>query len=254
MNLHTQSFLSRARKWVCFLAVAALGMSICGGKTPPRESTVADGSAETKYTSPSLVPIQDTPGLPRVLLIGDSISMGYTIPAREALAGKANVHRPPTNCGSTRSGLQNLDSWIGSGKWDVIHFNWGMHDLKYLDSGKQNVPVEQYEKNLRRLVSRLKETGAVLIFATTTPLVRETQGKFRRDAQAEIPYNEAAKRVMQENGVRVDDLHAFALPKIATIQAADGVHFSKDGSVILARQVAASIEEGLAALAEAGAK
>ncbi len=251
MNLNTQSFFFRTRKWVCFLAVAALGIGVCGGKTPPVESPAVDEATEIEYSSPSLVPIQDTPGLPRVLLIGDSISMGYTIPTRKALEGKANVHRPPTNCGSTRSGLRNLASWLGKEKWDVIHFNWGMHDLKYLDSGKQNVTVEQYEKNLRTLVARLKETGAVLVFATTTPLVHETQGRFRRDARAEILYNEAAKRVMEENGVRVDDLHAFALPKIATIQAADGVHFSKDGSVILARQVAASITE---ALVEKGAQ
>lgn len=198
------------------------------------------------YSSPSLVPIKDAEGLPRVLLIGDSISMGYTLPTREALAGKANVHRPPTNCGSTHSGIQNLDVWLDDGKWDVIHFNWGMHDLKYLGSGKQNVPIDQYEKNLRELVARMKKTGAVLVFATTTPLVRDTDGKFRRDAQAEIAYNEAAKKVMAENGVRVDDLHAFALPRIDAIQSKDGVHYSKEGSELLAKEVAASITAALA--------
>lgn len=198
------------------------------------------------YSSPSLVPIEDVEGLPRVLLIGDSISMGYTIPAREALAGKANVHRPPTNCGSTHSGMQNIDAWLGEGKWDVIHFNWGMHDLKYLGSGRQNVPIAQYEKNLRELVARMQKTGAVLVFATTTPLVRDTDGKFRRVAHAEVEYNDVAKKVMAENGVRVNDLHAFALPQIETIQAKDGVHYGKDGSTILAGQVAASITAALA--------
>ncbi len=201
----------------------------------------------SEYSSPSLVPIKDVAGLPRVLLIGDSISMGYTIATREALAGKANVHRPPTNCGSTHSGLQNLDAWLGDGKWDVIHFNWGMHDLKYLGSGKQNVPIDQYEKNLRELVARMKQTGAVLVFATTTPLVRDTDGKFRRTAQAELTYNEVAKKVMVENGVRIDDLHAFALPRIDAIQSKDGVHYSKEGSEILAKEVAATITAALAA-------
>jgi lysophospholipase L1-like esterase len=201
---------------------------------------------EKDYSSPSLVPIKDIEGLPRALLIGDSISMGYTIPTREALAGKFNVHRPSTNCGSSNSGVQNLDAWLGDGKWDVIHFNWGMHDLKYFNSGRQNVPIDQYERNLRELVARLKKTGAVLVFATTTPLVRDTDGKFRRNAHSEVAYNDVAKKVMAENGVHVNDLHAFALPRITTIQSADGVHYSKEGSIVLAGQVASSITEALA--------
>src|SRR5213078_1527815 len=102
--------------------------------------------------------------------IGDSISMGYTLPARAALAGAANVLRPPTNCGATPAGLQRLDAWLGSGHWDVIHFNFGLHDLRYLPSGEQLAPPADYEKNLRALVRRLKMTGATLVFATTTPV------------------------------------------------------------------------------------
>src|SRR5436190_2584885 len=80
---------------------------------------------------PAMEPITDEPGLPRVLLIGDSISMGYTIPVRKALKGKANIHRILTNGSSTVTGLANLDEWLGKGKWDVIHLNWGLHDLKH---------------------------------------------------------------------------------------------------------------------------
>jgi hypothetical protein len=53
--------------------------------------------------------VQDDPQLPRVLLIGDSVSRGYTQAVRKALAGKANVHRAPANCGPTASGLKNID-------------------------------------------------------------------------------------------------------------------------------------------------
>ena len=72
--------------------------------------------------------VKDDPKLPRILLIGDSVSRGYTQPTRKALAGKANVHRAPANCGPTASGLKNLDAWLGEGKWDVSHFNFGIHD------------------------------------------------------------------------------------------------------------------------------
>ena len=64
-----------------------------------------------------LAPIQDQEGLPRVLLIGDSISIGYTLPVRELLKGKANVHRPSTNCGPTSRGVSGIDQWLGKGKW-----------------------------------------------------------------------------------------------------------------------------------------
>lgn len=227
-----------------FLLLASLaytGLSLAAGD---------ETSETTTYSSPSLVPIKDDPKLPRVLLIGDSISMGYTLQTRENLKGVANVHRPPTNCGSTRSGVDNLEKWLGEEKWDVIHFNWGMHDLKYLESGRQNVPIDLYEKNLRELVARLQKTGATLIFATTTPLPRDTQGKFKRSADAEKEYNAVAVKVMKENGVLVDDLHAVAEPQIDKILSKDGVHFNSEGCAVLSRQVADSIDQALAARAK----
>src|SRR5262245_37152009 len=69
---------------------------------------------------PSLVDVADDPTLPRILLIGDSISMGYTIPVRNLLKGKANVHRIPENGGPTTNGLGKLQSWLGNNHWDVI--------------------------------------------------------------------------------------------------------------------------------------
>ena len=112
-----------------------------------------------------LAPIIDVPGLPRVLLIGDSISLGYTLDVRELLSGKANVHRPPANCGSTAMGVQNLDAWLGDGKWDVIHFNWGLWDINRRVNGKRNVDGEigateqEYAERLEELVVRLKKTA-----------------------------------------------------------------------------------------------
>ncbi len=104
-------------------------------------------------------PVVDAPDLPRVLLIGDSISMGYTLPTRALLRGEANVHRIPTNGGPTTRGLAAMDRWLGNGKWDVIHFNWGIHDLRHMPDGKRRVEPEDYEKNLRKLVARLKQTA-----------------------------------------------------------------------------------------------
>jgi acyl-CoA thioesterase-1 len=96
--------------------------------------------------NPAMRPITDDPKLPRVLLIGDSISIGYTLEVRKLLAGKANVHRNPGNGGPTINGLARLDEWLGTSRWDVIHFNWGLHDLKVLTNGQHQVELAQYER------------------------------------------------------------------------------------------------------------
>ena len=74
--------------------------------------------------SPAFGPVSDQYGLPRVLLIGDSISIGYTVTVRKELAGLANVHRIPENGADTANGLKKIDAWLGDSRWDVIHFNW----------------------------------------------------------------------------------------------------------------------------------
>ncbi len=194
---------------------------------------------------PSLVAVEDVAGLPRVLLIGDSVSMGYTLPTRELLKGKANVHRPPTNCSSTGNGLANLKSWLGDKKWDVIHFNFGLHDAKLPPEGIRHAPPDVYEKNLRELVTRMKATGAKLIFATTTPVPNGgIISPIRRFGSVD-PYNDIAKKVMSEMGVAIDDLNATITPQVAKLQNANDVHFSAEGSAVLAKQVATSVEAAL---------
>lgn len=189
--------------------------------------------------------------LPRVLIIGDSISIGYFKPLQKLLEGKAILEHNAGNAAHTANGLAKLGEWLGDGKWDVIHFNHGLHDLKYIDEkgrniavekGKQQIPVEQYEKNLDEMVTRLEKTGAKLIFATTTPVPDGTGFRVKGDEQE---YNVAAERVMKKHGVAIDDLCSFALPRLEEIQQPQNVHFTQAGSELLAKQVADSILKAL---------
>ncbi len=221
-------------------------------------SSYAQEKNKEKAPSP-LRQIEDVEGLPRVLLIGDSISIGYTLPTRKLLEGKANVHRPQANCGPTTLGLANLDAWLDSGgagkKWDVIHFNWGLHDLKYQPpsgkgladpkdpTSKQQVPPGEYEKNLRQLVDRLQKTGAKLIWRNTTPVPEGADGRVPGDA---AKYNAIAAKIMEEKGVPTQDLYRFCQERLAEIQRPANVHFTPEGSQALAEQVAAEIEKALA--------
>lgn len=175
--------------------------------------------------------VHDDPALPRVLLIGDSVSRGYTQAVRAELAGKANVHRAPANCGPTATGVKKLDVWLGDGKWDLIYFNFGIHD--------RNTPLADYADRLGQLVDRMQETGAKLVWATTTPIPDVEEKKFT--ARSIVERNEAAAKVMEARQVAVSDLFAAVTPHLAEFQLPNDVHFNSEGYTFLGKQVAAAI-------------
>ena len=175
--------------------------------------------------------VKDDPALPRVLLIGDSVSRGYTQAARTVLAGKANVHRAPANCGPTASGLKNIEAWLGDGTWDVIHFNFGIHD--------HNTPAADYAARLEKLVERLQATEATLVWASTTPIPDKPEAG--QTATSIVEKNAAAAAVMQQHGIAIDDLFAFITPHLGDVQPPGDVHFTAAGYDLLGGQVAESI-------------
>ena len=193
--------------------------------------------------------------LPNVLIIGDSISIGYTPVVIEQLKGVANVQRVKSNCGDTQRGLQSLHAWLGDTQWDVIHFNWGLHDLCYRHpeskvygkrdkvNGSVAVPLEQYGKNLHALVLQLLQTDATLIWASTTLV---PQGEAGRRVGDELKYNAVAKAIMLKHGVAINDLHALTASFPPQLFSRPGdVHYKKEGSAQLAQQVASVIQRAL---------
>lgn len=178
--------------------------------------------------------VKDDPALPRVLLIGDSISRAYTMETRRLLAGKANVHRAPANCGPTDTGLKNFDVWLGDGTWDIIHFNFGIHD-------RRKSPAD-YAANLEKVIARLEKSGAKLVWARTTPF-KDKDGK--GDDQS-VVLNNTADEVMKKHGIAIDDLHAAIIGQVAALRGEDGTHFKEDGNKLLAAQVAKCLEPMLA--------
>lgn len=196
------------------------------------------------------------PALPRVLIIGDSISIGYTPEVREFLADRVNVHSPAANCGATFIGLRDLSKWLAGKKWDVIHFNFGLHDLRYCfdgdpykmedemgrfptaETGSPRTSLADYENNLRVIVEKLKATGAALIWASTTPIGQYYHGY---DPVVVKHYNAAAARVMTEMNVTINDLNAAMSEDLATLQDPDHVHFNQLGRRRQAEEVAQAI-------------
>lgn len=193
--------------------------------------------------------------LPNVLLIGDSISIGYTVDVRKKLKGKADVFRIPTNGKYASYGEKNLKKWLGKTKWDVIHFNWGLWDICYRHPeskaqghrdkvrGKLTATPEEYKKSMENIVTQLKKTDAKLIWCTTTPVPEFEAGRKQGD---EVKYNTIAAKIMKDNNIAINDLYSYALLKLPAIQKKKGdVHFTSQGYAYLAEKVAAEIENSL---------
>jgi len=171
---------------------------------------------------------QPEPQPPRVLIIGDSIYTQVLRPVAGDLADRARttVRSTPGDmiCNSDTV-LENLDEILGDGAWDVIHFNVGLGDLVYRApnmasfrvlpihvGGVRATTPERYEANLRAIVARLKQTDAQLIWASTTPIRASGPNVF--EVGSEVQYNAIAARVMQEQGVTINDMHTYVRERI----------------------------------------
>ncbi len=118
----------------------------------------------------------------------------------------------------------------------MIHFNFGLHDLKFLKPGGQANPPAKYEANLRLLVARMEKTGAKLIWASTTPVPEKTKpSEYPRVPAAIGIYNAVAARIMAEHGIATDDLYAAVLARQAELQNPLDVHFNSKGCDVLGR-------------------
>ena len=198
--------------------------------------------------------------LPKVLVLGDSISLGYTPVLQGMLHHEFEIVRPTNqnggwiNCEGTKRGAEMIDEWLALGNFDVIHFNFGLHDIKHVhpETGRnstdpshpQQSSPHQYDGNLRAIVSKLKQTNAKLIFATTTPYPDKPGGPLRRADQPAI-YNAIALRIMNENDIAVNQLHDFVKPRMNELLLPNNVHFRPAANVELAEQVAAAIKAAM---------
>lgn len=177
---------------------------------------------------------------PKILIIGDSISIGYTPFVEKHFGDRAVIAHNPGNGQHTGTGLEKINEWIGEEKWDIIQFNWGLWDLCYRHSdsktqgnrdkinGKITYSVDEYAANLDAIVSILKKTTkAKLIFITTTYVPESEAGRFHKDA---IIYNNAAKLIMKKHSVIVNDIYEQSkLIHNKFGKGSDDVHYNKNG-------------------------
>ncbi|HKK61253.1 MAG TPA: SGNH/GDSL hydrolase family protein [Bacteroidales bacterium] len=184
----------------------------------------------------------------KILIIGDSISIGYTPFVTENLKNIAKISHNPGNAQHTGTGLDNIETWIGENDWDIIQFNWGLWDLCYRNpdsneqgnrdkiNGKITYDIQSYGHNLDSIVKLIRKISkAELIFVTTTYVPDGEAGRFKEDA---IRYNDVAKKIMESNNVKINDIYEKSIEIHNEFgQDTNNVHYTNKGYEELGQQI-----------------
>ena len=150
----------------------------------------------------------------KIILIGDSIRMGYDKYVKDSLSAVAEVYYPDSNSNFSQNVLRNAYEWKREGNWptdaDLVHWNAGLWDvLEIFDDGPMS-PIEFYRDNIRRIDKRLRLLfpDAKMVFATSTAVREEGYlGAYKRHNSIIEKYNEAALSVLSETDTVINDLY-----------------------------------------------
>ena len=165
-----------------------------------------------------------------LLLIGDSILMGYDKSVKKTLEGKANVIFPGENCRFASYVLRYFHEYFGELRGeqiDVIHWNAGLWDCLRLFEEEPHTPIEVYSYYIERICLRIKKLcpNAKVIFASSTSVISEKMSvNFKRYNEEIEKYNEAAISVVKKHGFEVNDLYAASVALPAEAHS-DAVHY-----------------------------
>ena len=139
-----------------------------------------------------------------LLLIGDSIRMGYDKSVKRTLEGKANVIFPTDNCRFAAYLLRKFHEYLSDIKGediDVVHWNAGLWDCLRLFEEDPHTPIDVYAYYIERVCVRIKKIcpNAKVIFATSTKVLSEKMGKdFKRYNEDIEKYNEVAVEIAKK--------------------------------------------------------
>ncbi|PYI56680.1 SGNH/GDSL hydrolase family protein [Paenibacillus flagellatus] len=180
----------------------------------------------------------------KVLLLGDSIRMGYEPLVRKRLEGEAEVVAPAENGRFAKHTLWGVNLWIKElGTPDIVHWNNGLWDLHHEPPMVEALTsLDEYVHTIARTLNELKRTGASVIFATTTPVPYDAPG--RSNAEIDL-YNAAAVELMSRHGVEVNDLNAVVKQDLDGNICEDRLHLTELGNERCAERVVAAIRRYL---------
>ena len=185
----------------------------------------------------------------KVSLLGDSIRMQYGPVVKKLLGDEFQVWEPEENSRFSQYTLRELfDHERDMRGSDIVHWNCGHWDLCDLFGDGPFTPEDVFVDNMLRILSILQKRHKVIIYATTTPLLKDG---YNRNEVVER-YNAIITPILKERGVIINDLHALVMSDIGRyIDEEDPIHLNPKGIEVCASQVAEyiraaakSIEEG----------
>lgn len=174
--------------------------------------------------------------LPRVLLVGDSITRGYQDKVRELLKGVCRVDYLATSY-AVDSKIYNvlLENFYKDSDYCLVHFNHGLHGA--------HMTVRTYKSRLKKLLCRL---NAKTILATSTVVYEPGNEKLHKAWARRLEgRNAALKQLADELGYQINDLFEESLAVPKECRAKDGTHYEAEGYALLAARVANAIKAAL---------
>ena len=182
--------------------------------------------------------------LKKVLLLGDSIRLGYQEYVKEILEDRAEVVGPGDNCRFANYTKYFILDWISSlGTPDIVHWNNGLWDVSHaIPNTGTFTPLTHYIESIESILNVLQETRAKIIWAQTTPVLPHNSKRFNNDIDR---FNNAAYSFMKGNKIEINDLNSLIRSKIDKYMVDDGVHLNEEGYKACAAQIAESISKFL---------
>lgn len=183
----------------------------------------------------------------KAVLIGDSIRRSYQPHVAKMLEGEIEILGSTANGRHTMWGIDHIEEWVLEHKPDLVHFNFGIHDLRFFEGDQPRTLLDQYRLNLKRFIRILKKASInKIIWATTTPLYEPDKNKamseWNKTSWPLEQYNAAALEIVKTEGLLVNDLNQVIMKNdwLKCIRL-DGCHLEEFGQIKTAEAVADAI-------------
>lgn len=191
----------------------------------------------------------------RVLLLGDSIRMGYDEYVKEILSDEFEVVYDDADNGrfAAYTLWQANQFFKNCGSFDVVHWNNGYWDMNIEAPMTEAMhPLDEYVHFLSRILAQIRKNGAVPVFATTVPIlsaeasadvVKEGISRFYYKNEWVAEYNAAAVAFMKSENVMINDLYSLCLKDPHYYKCPDLLHLTEEGYRRCAEHTARAIRE-----------
>jgi hypothetical protein len=181
----------------------------------------------------------------KIILIGDSIRLGYDKYVKDALEGVAEVYYPNDSARFSQYTLRYLSDWKHDNGWgddiDLVHWNTGLWDVLEMYGEAPISNPQQYGETIGKIQRQIKILfpRAVQIFATSTSVIEEKYGATRKRHNSTIEqYNRIAVETLSDTGCLINDLYTLTKNAPMEIRGGDPTHFyTPEGTKLIGDRV-----------------